>query len=157
MAFKGKAGFPEAGYVVDHLIDFTAPESRPDCEWCGQVAIRYAHVLTHPTLDIALMTGCDCATVLTGDEKLCKDDADLMRLVANQRGRFSQTGWKRGKRGGKTRGLFGYVIEIVSDASGYKIWINTTEGTMRFPTRKAAEMRAFDHVMKKLHPKLKIQ
>lgn len=155
MALKGKDGFPTEGYSVNHVIDFTDPESRPDCEWCGQPSIRYAHVLRHPKLDIALMTGCDCATILTGDEKRCKDDADMMRLVANQRGRFSQTGWKRGKRGGRSRCFYDHMIEIVSHVSGYRIWINSTEGTLMFPTRKEAEMRAFDHVIQKRHPKLK--
>lgn len=100
-----KPGVPRKGWFCEGVEDLGEPEHK--CEMCGNPAVRYVHLLSHPDHE-SLKVGSVCASHMVvgydakGAEARCRTEAQRLENFLTKGWRVSAKGnlWrkKRGRR-----------------------------------------------------------
>jgi hypothetical protein len=143
-----RTGIPHNGWTLDGVIDLM-PRSIDEyatCEWCGNERIRFVHHLSHADHFENLQVGCICSGHLTGDPAAAQKTEKAARNRSAQRERFPLRKWKTTRYGALTTSLNGRQVTVVRKNQGFKVWIDSREGTKTYTSEQVAMLAAFDFI-----------
>ena len=83
--WKPGSGVPHTEWIFSSFRRVTdLGASRGRCQMCQSAAIRYLHAVIHPSHDLTMMVGGDCADQMTGQRGEAKRQLKEMRRIARE-------------------------------------------------------------------------
>jgi hypothetical protein len=84
-------GLPLEGWICEWIEDTEEPEEV--CELCGCSCVRFLHHMRHPAVADAIVVGCLCDGVMSGDELGAVEREREARNRAKRRRNFVHGNW----------------------------------------------------------------
>ena len=122
------------------------------CRFCGKEQIRFVHYLKHQDWREVIAVGRICASELSGTSQADGEERKLRNYAQRRTNFLKLKGWQMSAKGNPWISFQDHHIVLLRRRDGkFKLQIDGEFGTMVFPDERAAKLRAFDVVMRKIH------
>ncbi len=88
---KIRQDIPQSGWTLQECFDNETANHR--CEACGFPKVRFVHRISHANVGTPLLSGCECASQLTGNPELSRWREYELKKEAIRRSKFVRQGW----------------------------------------------------------------
>jgi len=146
-------GIPHKGWQCETVYDVREDGASQDdtayevCQMCGNVPIRFVHVMSHSEYPEDMNVGCICAQKMSDDYVGPERSETALRNRAVRRKKWLTRTWRVSSKGNDFLNVDGYNIVISPDKYHEGKWGYRLDGKLsrkRFSSKDQAKLAAFD-------------